>query len=493
MAQDPVGVTNLTHTLLAAREAQRMWQARPLGERKKSLEAVRERLRTGAQDVACALAADLGKPAGEALTAEVVANVELFDYWLGAGCKALRGHRVRLPRLNYPGKKARVDRLPVGVVGVITPWNFPVALPLRTIVPALLAGNAVLWKPSEVTPQTNAVVTRLFADLLPPDLFVTLVGGAEMGAAVASAGCDHLVFTGSVATGSKVARAAALTRTPVCLELGGKDAAIVCTDADLNRAASGIVWAAFANGGQNCAGIERLYVEHLAMMPLLERLLARVRKLRVGPGGDLPPMATDEQLAKVVDHVSQAVGLGAKVHVGGNVVEGRWFEPTILSQVPEHARILQEETFGPVLCIVEVETAEEAVGLANASAFGLNGSVWARDLKRAEAIARQLHVGVALVNNHSFTGAVPSLPWAGVKDSGRGITSSPYAMGRLTRPRVLLVDSNTGGDLWWYPYSETLEQLARTSLAMLARGTRGKLRAAGRALSLLRQRQRELF
>ncbi|GIW71821.1 MAG: aldehyde dehydrogenase [Planctomycetota bacterium] len=482
----------VAHALQRARAAQARWASTSPRERARVLRGARERLRAGAEAAVAALASDLGKPPHEALTTEVVADVELFDWWCRHAPRLLAPRRVRLDPLHYPGKRAWIERAPAGVLGLITPWNLPVAIPLRTIVPALLAGDAVVWKPSELAPASARFVASLFTELLPADLLVVLPGAPAYGAALAAAGCDRLCFTGSAATGRKVARAAAETLTPVSLELGGKDAAIVCADVDLERAARGIVWAAFYNAGQNCAALQRCYVERAIYERFEERVVALARTLRAGPGGELPPLASPAQLERVAAQLEDAQRRGARVLCGAQRHQERWYLPTVLAEVPPDALVLQEETFGPVLSLVAVANAEEAVAQANASPYGLTASIWTRDLARARALARRLAAGVVTVNNHAFTGALPMLPWGGLKASGHGVTSSPHALEHLTQPRAVVIDRGQGpGDVWWYPYTETLLELARGSLRLLGGGL-GRLAALPRLLGALRRRQREL-
>lgn len=480
-----------------ARDAQAAWAREPLAARIAAVRVARGRLLDRADEAAALLLEEIGKPRVETLTAEVAANVDLFDYWLGAAPRLLAPERVKLSALNYPKKRAAVERAPVGVVGLIAPWNFPIALPLRTIVPALVAGNAVIFKPSEVTPRAGAFVAALFEGAIPAGLLALTDASREAGEALARAEVDRLVFTGSVATGRKVAAAAAARLTPCSLELGGKDAAIVLADCDLARTAAGIAWGAFYNAGQNCASVERVFVERPIAAAFADAVVARARALRTGPGGDLPPLATERQVEKVAAHVADAVSRGARVLTGGKALPGRFFEPTVLADVPEGALVLEEETFGPVLPIVAVADAEDALRRANRSRYGLTGSVWTSDLARGEALARRLETGVATVNNHSFTGALPALPWTGVKETGAGVTNSRHALAALTRPRAVLVDRGTAngagvGEVWWYPYTETLAAMAKGSLLLARRGLFAKVRAVVTLLPLLKRRTREL-
>jgi len=266
---------------------------------------------------------------------------------------------------------------------------------------------------------------------------------------------------------------------PCALELGGKDAAIVLADANLERAANGVVWGALTNAGQNCASIERVYVERSIEAAFTEKLLAVVRSLK--SRDDVGPLATVRQCAIVREHVEDARAKGAKILAGGEAPEGSLaYPPTVLAVTGDDLAIMQDETFGPVIPIAVVENEDEAIARANASRFGLTASVWTGDIKRGARIARKLRAGVVTVNNHAFTGALPSAPWSGYGESGYGITNSPLALDALTRPRFTLLDRNGAArELWWYPYTATLLTVL-SSMAVLRSGTSGlsaKLRA----------------
>jgi acyl-CoA reductase-like NAD-dependent aldehyde dehydrogenase len=475
-----------------ARGAQAAWAARPLEERARALLKVKERILDRAELVARQVRAEVGKPEEEALVGEVLPSADVVDFWVRSAEDLLEPVEVELDPLAYGGKRGTIYREARGVIALVTPYNFPFALPLRTLIPALLAGNAVVFKPSEVTPRSGMLVSGLFEGLLPDGVLEIVQGGGDVGGALVSADVDLVVFTGSVRTGKKVAHACAERLVPCALELGGKDAAIVLADANLDRAAAGVVWGAMMNAGQNCASIERVYVERSVATPFLEKCGAVVRSLR--PGVDYGPLATEAQRTVVQRHVEDARRLGGEVIAGGGEDGSGVFPPTLVTVPSDDTELMREETFGPVLPVAIVENADEAVARANESRFGLTASVWTKDLRRGEALARRLRAGVVTVNNHAFTGAIPAAPWSGRGESGYGITNSPLALDALTRPRFVLLDKGKGGrELWWFPYTPALRAVA---LAMATARNGGKgifARVAGvfALLGAMMRRRRE--
>lgn len=467
-----------------ARAAQRAWAEVPVYERAQVIAKAKDRLLDRAEALATTVSDETGKPMAEALLADVVASADVFDFWCASIEELTAPKEIDLDGLSYPGKQGTIHKDARGTIGVIMPWNFPVALPLRTLVPALLAGNAVVFKPSEISARSGRAVVDLFDGLLPKDVLSLVQGGGDVGAALCAADVELVVFTGSVRTGRKVAAACAERLIPCSLELGGKDAAIVLDDANLERAALGVAWGALSNAGQNCAAIERVYVQKGIADKFIERLTATVKGLKAG--ADVGPLTTEAQRAIVKEHVDDAIERGGKVLCGGEVgKEGYAFDATVMRVESDDSRLMQEETFGPVIPVRVVADEAEAMQLANASKYGLTASIWTKNLERGERLAHELKAGVVTINNHSFTGALPAAPWSGHGETGYGITNSHLALDAFTRPRFILVDKGKQKrELWWYPYTETVTTIA-LAMAKLRSGTTGLFAKIGALFKLL--------
>jgi len=385
-------------------------------------------------------------------------------------------------------KRAFVEREPLGVVGAITPWNYPLILSMDAAVSALFGGNAVVIKPSEFTPLTALMIPGLCREAgLPEDLVRVVTGDGSTGAALVRAGVDKISFTGSTPVGRAVLAAASESLTPVTLELGGKDPAIVLEDADLDRAARGIAFGAFFNAGQTCISIERVYVARSVADAFTERVVEVARSLRAGvdEDRDMGPIITRAQYAKVVRQIEDALAKGARVLTGGIPPEGaRVIQPTVLVDVDDSMEVVRDETFGPVLPVIPVDSEDEAVAKANASGYGLFASVWTRDRARGLRVARRLHAGGVSVNDSLSHYGVAALPMGGVGDSGFGRRRGREGLDEMTTVRSLFVD--IGGlrrEPWWFPYGPRGERLTRAVLDLRGRGgLPGALRAAKRML-----------
>lgn len=465
----------------AARAAQQAWAGLGARERARRVSEAGKALLDGAEELAGILAEETRRPLGECYAGDVLGIGDLLTYWTKHGPALLAPRKARIPMLDMPGKKGTIEREAVGVVGVISPWNYPAALPMRVIVPALVAGNGVVLKPSEVTPRSGVWMIERLQQTLGP-LVQVLDGPGAAGAALIDAGPDLVHFTGSTATGRKVAVACAERGIPCEVELGGKDCAVVLADPP-DRAAAGIAWGIVHNTGQDCASIERVAVHAGAADAFVPALVAALE----ATAEEVPHLVTDAQRAKVIAQLEDARERGARFLCGG-VPEGDGpVPPTLLTDLPRDAVAWREETFGPV-AVLEVCADEDAlVEAANDTVYGLGGSVWSRDLRRGEAVARRLRTGMVWVNNHAFTGALPDLPWVGRGASGSGLTSSPESLLHLTRPRVVVIDSAKAPEPWWYPYGDTLVGFMRK---LVERQRTGGLGATFAVLGALSERNK---
>lgn len=476
-----------TKAVEAAREAHDRWRHTSLDERVDALtRAAKTMLRR--RDEVIAIAHDeIGKVEAEGIFNEALGPLDNVTGWAKVVRRAASRERVRLNPISFPGKSAHVDLVPRGVVGVIAPWNYPVAGLYRATLPALLTGNGLVVKPSELSPRTSAWLCDRLAEGLPEGLVQVLQGDGRAGAALVDAGVDAVVFTGSPATGRKVAVRCAERGIPSSIEMGGKDAALVLADCDLPRTVAGITHWALTNAGQNCGGIEVAYVdEHIAdaFVAALRRAWTRLRV-----GRDVPPLANRRQYDVVVDHVEDARTRGAVVVCGGAAADvPLGYQPTLLDRCDARMKAVRDETFGPVLAVVRVPGASEAIRQINEGRYGLGASIWTRDVARGERLAERLNVGVVTVNNHAFSGAIPSLPWSGTRETGFGVANGPHALGTFVRPRATVVDRASGPELFWMPYDAALVELG----GILADAQLTRLERAWKIPLLLRKRIRTL-
>ena len=442
--------------LAAAHEAGKVWSALPVRQRLQKLAPLRDVLLSETDVIVDCIRQATGKVATDALLGDIYPVLDLLAFYRKHATKILAGYGVWTSPLSFPAATARVERKPFGVVAVIAPWNYPLQLALAPMLTALIAGNAVILKPSELALPVGALIIELLARLdLPPGLVQWAVGGGEVGAWLIDAGPDLVFFTGGSQAGRAVMQRAAQHPLPVLLELGGKDAMLVLADADLLRAANAALYGAFGNSGQVCVAVERLYVQRDCFDRMLPLLLEGMAKLEVGPGddADLGAMTSEQQIAVVKAHYEDALAQGAQAS-GPLLIDGRFVKPVLLWNVHHGMRVMREETFGPLLPVMAFDSDADAITLANDNEFGLNASVWSRDIAKAERVARQLQVGNWAVNDVIKNIGHPGLPFGGVRRSGvgryhgaEGLLGMSYPVSGLTNRSRLPREPN------WLPYS----------------------------------------
>ncbi len=450
-----------------AREVARIqpgWALTPLAERLRVVGRAGDWVVAHKAELANLLTRENGKTLLESWTMEILGVIDGFRWIANHGGRYLAPERIPNPQPYLKHKRHEIHYDPLGVVGIISPWNYPFSIPGGTVAQALAAGNGVLLKPSEHTPLIANEIARAFeAGGLPRGLLRVVHGRRDTGGALCEADAVRKIFfTGSVPTGQRVLETAAKHLKQVQLELGGKDAAVVLADADLGRAVAGTMWAGFANAGQTCVSVERVYVDRRVYPEYVERLTDLTRALRPGdpkdPATQVGPMNNDMQYGKVVELLDDAIASGAQLLTGGPTevpgLPGKFIAPVVLTDVDHSMRIMREEIFGPVVPVMAFDTEEEGLRLANDSEFGLGASVWTRDVRRGRMLADRLQAGMVWINDHAYSHAAIQTPWGGVKHSGTGVTHSKFGLYEMTDKRLVAVDGGRFPVPWWYPYDE---------------------------------------
>jgi succinate-semialdehyde dehydrogenase/glutarate-semialdehyde dehydrogenase len=461
-----------------ARKAQASWSALSFDERAAYLWRLLDQLVEHQDEVIDLVVRETGKARSEAISMEVFAPCASIAYYAKRTKKFLAPSVRRPAGLMGLAKKVKLVYKPLGVVGLITPWNGPVALAVNPLVQAVMAGNAVVHKPSEVTPLSALLVKSLTeAAGWPEDLYQVVQGDGQTGADLIDAGVDKISFTGSAATGRKVAAACGERLIPVTLELGGKDAMIVCADADLDVAAKGAVMGSCMNTGHYCCGTERIYVVESVYDDFVAKVVEQTRALRQSDTGecDVGAVFWDKQLDIIERHMSDAVEKGAHVLVGGGRnpdLTGLYFQPTVVVDVDHDMALMREETFGPILAIQKVRDEAEALALANDSEYGLDGNVWTRDLEKGTRIAEQMETGGVCVNDMAVTYGIPEAPFGGVKSSGVGQVNGEVGLRGYTHPHPIIIGKKGQSS---YPYTRQSEEGMQKFIRLLFGTKLGRL------------------
>ena len=485
-----------------ATAAQASWANSGVRKRIAILRNFQQLLHQKKSEVAQLVTREAGKPYVEALLTEVLVVLDAARFLIDSAYQLLRDEAVPHGNLAMKTKSGSVLREPYGVIGIISPWNYPFSIPATESLAALVAGNAVVLKPSEFTSLTATELAALLHQAgVPEDIFQVVPGDGATGSALTNAAIDKLIFTGSVSTGKRIAQAAAARLLPVVLELGGKDAMLVLDDADLEIASRGAVWGAFVNAGQACLSVERCYVHRSLYEPFLEACLRHTRELRVGNGmdaeTDIGPLIHRRQLQNVESQVEDARSRGARVLAGGKClpeIGENFYAPTVLAEVTHQMRIMREETFGPVLPVMAFDTDDDAIRLANDSEYGLAASVWTRDRARGEALARRIEAGTVMVNDVVSCFGISEAPHGGVKASGIGRSHGRFGLEEMVRIKYLDSDRLPGMEkIWWYGYGRAFSRQMEGLLDwQFARGIGQRLRGAVRAAGALRGKKRDL-
>jgi acyl-CoA reductase-like NAD-dependent aldehyde dehydrogenase len=461
----------------AVAKVQPFWAQLTLQDRARYLQRAAQVLIDEGDDIRDLIVREQGKPRNEAFSMEVLPTIDALTWIARAGPEILADEKIPMPQVFLKTKRSAFTYEPLGVIGIISPWNYPWSIPFGEVALALMAGNGVVLKPASLTPLIGERIGRVFERAGVPEGLVRVIHGPGTGPALIAANVGKMFFTGSVETGRSVAEACAQRLKGSVLELGGKDPMLVLADANTDHAIAGALWGGFANAGQTCSGIERVYVLREVSERFIEGVVAGAERLRVGdPVGwdtEIGPMVSRDQFELVRDLVDDAVASGASLNCGGpmesppGLEAGQFYAPGVLTGVTHQMRIMREEIFGPVLPIIVVDSEDEAIALANESDFGLGASVWTSDRAKGERVARELEAGMVWINDHMFSHGACQCSWGGVKDSGLGRTHSKFGLYECVNIKLRVWEGSAVKDPWWHPYDETLGKALRQTAKVL--------------------------
>jgi len=452
------------------------WREHTLEERAGILKKAQQLLIERSRDIAEMITLEMGRPFTESFAVEVEAGVDLIGYYAKRADKFLKDRKVPLHNLFFIRRTSYIHFQPLGVMGIITPWNWSLLIPLGGIVPALLSGNAVVFKPSEYAPLVGEKIHDLFLDAgVPPDAFQIIQGDGRVGKALVQSNVDKLFFTGSTNIGQKILHESAVSFTKAVLEMGGSDAAVVCEDVNLDITCSGIVWGGFNNCGQNCNSIERVFVHEKIIDAFLECIVEKVKKLRVGdgmdPDTDIGPLASRAQLDKIRQIINKARRQGVKVKTGGRPItnrKGYFFEPTVLYAGKPLNILFEEELFGPLILVVPFKNDEQAITYANHSAFGLTATIWTKNKKRGLQIAEKMESGSVMVNDSVVSFGMTEAGWTGIKKSGIGWVHGEKGLDEMVNIQYINYDpQHSIQNYWWFPYSSAMIEGMKAGIQFL--------------------------
>ena len=459
---------DLKEMIQLAGTAQKQWASLSLKERISHIINIKDYIVNNADELINSIAKDNGKLRIDALATEVLPSAMAADFYIKKAKGYLKDQKLPSGSIFNFMKKSKARRIPYGVIGIISPWNYPFSIAFSEVIMGLIAGNCVILKAASETQFVGTMLKNVIeAGNFPQGVFQYInIPGRIAGNAFLENGIDKLFFTGSVPVGKKLMAKASETLTPLNLELGGNDAMLVCEDADPYRAAAGALWAGFSNAGQSCGGVERIYVHENIYDAFMEELKKKIETLHVGYDEGctigMGCMTTENQINAVKNHISDALEHGARIFAQSEVPLDtklhNFIPATVLTNVDHSMRVMKEETFGPVVGVMKVKDMDEAVELANDSMLGLTGSVWSKKRRKAENLAQNIQAGVVTINDHLMSHGLPGTSWGGMKESGIGRTHGEFGFNEMTQVQIIVQDRLPfiKKNMWWHPYDEKL-------------------------------------